>query len=49
MKWYDYVLCLVFADLMTAGILGPNMILSWGGFGVYIMYEKMRNRTRDNV
>ena len=42
MKWYDYLWCIMLADLITAALLGFNMGLLSIGFGGYIMYEKMR-------
>lgn len=42
MKWYDYVMCLWFADLASAGVMsGSYIALIFAGI-LYALYEQMR-------
>lgn len=42
MKWYDYLICVMAADHISAGIMQMNIVLVMiGGVG-YIMWEHAR-------
>ena len=42
MKWYDYLACFWFADIISAGLIAGNFIFLTLGVISYIMYEKSR-------
>lgn len=44
MKWYDYGVCLFFAELIASGFLGGNLLLMGSGLLGYDIYEEWRKR-----
>lgn len=42
LKWYDYVVCVIIADVITAGFLSGSFFLSITGFLAYDLYETWR-------
>ena len=42
MKWYDYLACFWFADVISAGFFVGNIFILTIGILSYILYEDMR-------
>lgn len=42
MKWYDYILCVWFADSISAGLITGNIFTLTLGVLSYILYEDFR-------
>jgi hypothetical protein len=47
MRWYDYLICLMAADHITAGIMQMNLMLILLGVVGYVLWEKYRKDTED--
>jgi len=41
-KWYDYLACIWFADIITAGLLSGNILAVSLGIFSYFLYEDWR-------
>jgi|DEB0MinimDraft_4_1074332.scaffolds.fasta_scaffold26353_5 hypothetical protein len=42
MRWYDYVICFLFADIIAGGILTANLLAIGIGVMGYEFYEGFR-------
>jgi len=42
MRWYDYIVCLWLADILSAALLNQHFLLLFLGIVSYISYESMR-------
>lgn len=42
LKWYDYVVCVWLADIITAGLFSGNLLITGIGVFVYDLYESWR-------
>jgi hypothetical protein len=48
MKWYDYVLCLACADIISTGIVNGNIIAIGSGCFAYFIWEMIRKIEKEN-
>lgn len=44
MRWYDYLICVWFADVISTGLVHSQWILLISGLISYIAYENMRKQ-----
>jgi hypothetical protein len=42
MRWYDYIVCLWLADILSAALVHQHILLLFLGIVSYISYELMR-------
>ena len=42
MKWYDYLACLWFAEILSAGLIFMDIFLLTLGIFLYMLYENLR-------
>ena len=42
MRWYDYIAALLLADIISAGIVYVDPLMSVYGIILYLMYENLR-------
>lgn len=42
LRWFDYIFCVMYADVITAGIIAMNPIVIVIGFLGYVIYEFLR-------
>ena len=47
MKWYDYVLCIWFADSISAGLVHGDIFILTFGVLSFILYEEARKGVND--
>ena len=45
MRWYDYVACVWFADMITAGLFSGSILYLTAGIFSYTLYADMRMRS----
>ena len=46
MRWYDYVTCYLFADVITAGLFSGNWVVLGAGVLGYDVYESYRKSSK---
>lgn len=44
MRWYDYLVCIWLADVMSAGLIHVQWILLLSSLITYLLYENMRRK-----
>jgi hypothetical protein len=44
MRWYDYIVCLWLADMLSASIVNQHFLLLFLSVISYISYESMRKQ-----
>lgn len=42
MKWYDYTMCFLCADMLSAGIFSGNIFLLTMGWLLFSIYQDIR-------
>jgi hypothetical protein len=42
MRWYDYLMCIWLADILSAGLINGSLILLMSGLFTYLSYEHLR-------
>lgn len=45
MRWYDYIVCVWFADLIAGGLFSGNLIVLSAGLFGYDIYEGFRKNS----
>jgi hypothetical protein len=44
MRWYDYIVCLWLADVLSASLVNQHILLFFLGIISYVSYEGMRKQ-----
>lgn len=47
MRYFDFIACIFFADIISAGIVTGNVLLAISGLALYQVYELMRLYSED--
>jgi hypothetical protein len=42
LDWFDIFVCLLFADMLSAGLVNLNILLLISGIAGYTLYERIR-------
>ena len=46
MRWYDYVICFLFADIIAASLFSGNWVVLGAGVLGYDVYESYRKSSK---